>query len=154
MTDYASSVGFNRKDGKVEFIIYEVQGVKYISLADAVCTWHEDRLVTPQGIGISKQRIRDDVEHYNPKWYADINRAKQQARDEGHADFRDLMDKRIKYTSPPAEFFEATNKLFQAGTNVWVQSKVYDLFPGKDDSLDDQLERAVDLFQDTQQAKK
>ena len=137
MTDLAASRGFERKDGKVEYV-----GSK---LADAVCTWHEDRLVLPNGLGISKQRIRNKVVQLNPKWYANINESKRRAREEGHADFRDLMDKTIEYDSPNAEFFHAINNLFRAGTNKWVDAEVYN-FPNAD-SIDDGLERAVEEFE-------
>ena len=140
MTEYAASRGFTRDDGKVEYV--------GLILGDAVCTWHEDRLTTPQGVGISKQRIRNQVKKLNPKWYEDIERAKQQAKDNSVEDFRTLMDPNIKYTSPTPEFFEAINTLFRAGTNQWVDAKVYDVYSSKSESLKDNLARAVEEFQE------
>ena len=115
-------------------------------LADSVCTWHEDRLTT-HGIGISKQRIRDKVKILNPKWYVEIKRAKEQAKSEGLKDFRTLMDKSIRYDSPTPEFFNAINRLFRSGTNQWVDARVYDVYPSKQESLENNLERAVEEFQ-------
>lgn len=146
MTDYAESRGFKRDDGKVEYIVVPGDGEIVDKLGDAVCTWHEDRL-TIFGVGISKQRIRNKVKQLNPRWYADIQRAKQQAKDDGVEDFRTLMNPSINYTSPSSEFFQAINKLFQAGTNQWVDSKVYDVYPGKAEPIVDSLERAVEEFQ-------
>lgn len=139
MTDYAASRGFKREDGKVEHV-----GLK---LGDAVCTWHEDRLTTPQGVGISKQRIRNKVKELNPKWYEDIEKSKERARTEGVEDFRTLMNPSIQYTSPSSEFFHAINNLFRAGTNQWVNAKVYNVYPAKNESLEDSLARAVEEFQ-------
>jgi len=148
MTDYAASRGFERLDGKVEYVTFlsPSDGKTLDVLGDAVCTWHEDRLVTPQGLGISKQRIRNKVKELNPEWYAEIERAKQQAKDEGIEDFRTLMNPGIEYTSPSPEFFEAINQLFRAGTNQWVGTKVYDVFPANTESLEDNLARAVEEF--------
>jgi len=147
MTDHAESRGFAREDGKVEYITLVEEEEQFDVLGDAVCTWHEDRLVTPQGIGISKQRIRNKVKELNPRWYAEVGRAKQEARDERRPDFRKLMDSSIKYTSPDPEFFHAINNLFRAGTNQWVDAKVYDIYPGQDNSMEDDLEKAVEEFQ-------
>ena len=63
-------------------------------------------------------------------------------------DFRTLMDPSIKYTSPSPDLFNAINNLFRAGTNQWVNAVVYDVYPGKNDSLDDTLARAIDEFQE------
>ncbi|MCP6727600.1 MAG: hypothetical protein KJI69_06335, partial [Patescibacteria group bacterium] len=138
MTDYAASRGFTRLDGKVEYVGFK--------LGDAVCTWHEDRLITSQGIGISKQRIRNKVKQLNPAWYEDIQQSKERAIDEGVQDFRTLMDPTIEYTSPDAEFFGAINTLFRAGTNQWVNARVYDLYPTRRESLEDNLARAAEEF--------
>lgn len=139
MTQYAASRGFTREDGKVEYV-----GLK---LGDAVCTWHEDRLVTMEGIGISKQRIRDKIKKLNPAWYEDIEKSKQRAKKEGVADFRTLMDPSIVYISPSPEFFREINNLFKAGTNQWVASRVYDVYPGSRESTENDLARAVEDFQ-------
>jgi phosphoribosylaminoimidazole-succinocarboxamide synthase len=147
MTDYAASRGFARLDGKVEYITF-VEEEQFDVLGDAVCTWHEDRLLTPQGVEISKQRIRDKVKQVNPRWYAEVERAKQQARDEGRPNFRMLMDSSIEYTSPEPEFFDAINNLFRAGTNQWVDARVYDVYLDQDNSMGDDLERAVEEFQE------
>ncbi len=147
MTDYAASRGFTRLDGKVEYITVHEDGTQKDILGDAVCTWHEDRLLTPQGVGISKQRIRNKVVELNPEWYEDIGKAKDRAIKEGVEDFRTLMNPDIKYVSPSPDFFEAVNTLFRAGTNVWVNSKIYDLYPENDESLEDNLARAVEEFE-------
>lgn len=141
-TEYAESRGFKRDDGKVEYIV--IDGSRD-DLGDAVCTWHEDRL--KRGVGISKQRIRDKETKVNPKWYAEIQRAKEQAKDQGAADFRKLMDPNIRHDDLPAEFIHRINRLFQAATNQWVAARVYDPYPGKSDSLSDTLDRAVEDFQ-------
>lgn len=143
MTEYADSRGFSRADGKVEQITYFEDGKPVDVLGDAVCTWHEDRL-TIHGIGISKQRIRNKVKALNQEWYEDIQRAKEEAKSKGLPSFKNLLDKSIKYNSPSAEFFEAVNNLFRAGTNQWIGEKVYDVHAG--DSIEDALERAVEDF--------
>jgi phosphoribosylaminoimidazole-succinocarboxamide synthase len=147
MTDYAASRGFQRLDGKVEYLtLVNEKGEQVDMLADAVCTWHEDRLVTEQGVGISKQRIRGKVKKLNPEWYAEIDRAKDYAKEHGVEDFRTVMDPNISYVSPSPEFFEAVNTLFRAGTNQWVGARVYNIFPAKDESIAENLERAVEEF--------
>ncbi|MBN1114184.1 MAG: hypothetical protein JXA66_02470 [Oligoflexia bacterium] len=144
MTEYAESAGFKREDGKVEYVTYVENDRKKYVLGDAVCTWHEDRLITPQGLGISKQIIRDKVKSLNPAWYEEIQRAKKLARTGGIRDFRTVMDPEIKYISPDAKFFEAVNTLFRAGTNQWVNHKIYNIFPDKNESIRDNLARAVE----------
>lgn len=155
MTDYAASRGFTREDGKVEYVVLPdfVMTGKSVEegdvrdyLGDAVCTWHEDRLVY-NGIGISKQRIRDKVKQLNPEWVAEIKRAKAEAKQNRIEDFRTLMDPEITYVSPNAAFFSAINKLFRAATNQWVGARVYDVYPEKDENIKDSLERAIEEFQ-------
>ncbi|MFH1054071.1 MAG: hypothetical protein V1740_06655 [Candidatus Woesearchaeota archaeon] len=145
MTDYAASRGFTREDGKVEYITFMTGQGPVDELADAVCTWHEDRLLA-FGLGVSKQRIRDKVVELNPGWYGEIQRAKKQAKDEGVKDFRTLMDQSIQYTSPSAEFFEAANLLFQAATNMWVGRNVYPVYQRSKDSMENNLEKAIEEF--------
>lgn len=177
MTDYAASRGFKRLDGKVEQITvpdlssrdiralpaelqtwYHRLGShasfegQFDVLGDFVCTWHEDRLVTPEGLGISKQRIRDKVKALNPAWYNDIEQAKKDAIAKGVKDFRTLMDPSIEYVSPSEEFFHGVNRLFQAGTNQWVGAKVYEVYPD-DGSLTADLKRATEEFQQLAKAK-
>jgi phosphoribosylaminoimidazole-succinocarboxamide synthase len=146
MTDYAESRGFKRLDGKVEQVTYVFDGRQVDVLGDAVCTWHEDRLMSQFGIGISKQRIRDKIKKLNQAWYDEIQRAKKQAKDEGVDDFRKLMDPEIKYVSPDAGFFHAVNRMFQAATNQWVDGRVFEPFPGKHEDLRSNLERAIEEF--------
>ncbi len=99
------------------------------------------------GIGISKQRIRNKVKQLNPAWYENIQQSKERAINEGVEDFRTLMDPTIRYTSPGVEFFGAINSLFRAGTNQWVDTRVYDLYPTRRESLEDNLARATEEFQ-------
>lgn len=146
MTDYANSRGFTREDGKIEYITINEYNLQKIILGDAVCTWHEDRLLTPSGLGISKQRIRDKIKKINPHWYEEIRIAKLKAKNQGFDDFRNLMNKEIKYTSPEPEFFEKINLLFQAGTNMWINKKFYNIYENKNESLNDNLNRAVEDF--------
>jgi len=146
MTDYAASRGFKREDGKFELIVVPTgDGIADI-LGDAVCTWHEDRLVTPQGLGISKQRIRDKIVELNPEWYQEVKAAKKQARIEGIEDFRTLLSSRTPPIMPSADFFKAVNTLFRAGTNQWIGSKVYQIYPEQNNTLEDDLEKAVEEF--------
>ncbi len=141
MTNYAASRGFKRLDGKVEYVVIPELGDV---LGDAVCTWHEDRLVY-NGVGISKQRIRDKIKALNPAWVAELERAKKEAEQNGVKDFRTLMNPEIKYNSPSPEFFNGINLLFRAATNQWVDKKVYNL--GNGDTLEDSLQRAIEEFQ-------
>jgi phosphoribosylaminoimidazole-succinocarboxamide synthase len=146
MTDHAASRGFKRLDGKVEYVVVPGNDGKPLDmLGDAVCTWHEDRL-TFEGMGISKQRIRDKIKKLNPEWAAEIDRAKKQAEEEGVKDFRTLMNPEVEYVSPPAKFFEGVNVLFRAATNQWVGAEVYPLFEDKRESLEDNLRRAIEEF--------
>ena len=150
LTDYANSRGFKRLDGKVEYITFFNKSamMQEDALGDAVCTWHEDRL-TVNGIDISKQLIRKMVRENNPLWYEELEKAKRHAREEKIDDFRSVMDPKIKesYRSPSALFFERLNTLFRAGTNQWVGSKVYDVFREKSESIEDNLNRAIEEFQ-------
>ena len=126
MTNYAASRGFKREDGKVEYVTGFLQTQKDM-LGDAVCTWHEDRL-TYEGFVVSKQLIRNQIKKVSADWVAEIERAKQQAKEEGKKDFRPLMNQNIPYISPRMIFFEAVNRVFQAATNVWVNEKVFSPF--------------------------
>ncbi|MCL6650211.1 MAG: hypothetical protein K6U89_18015 [Chloroflexi bacterium] len=123
MTDYAASKGVRRDDGKVEYVTLDHSNETDV-LGDAVTTLHEDRLVL-DGLDVTKQAIRDAVRRASPAWAAEIDRAKQEARERGVADFRTLMDPAVKYVSPPAEFFERYNALARAFVNHWVGAVVY-----------------------------
>lgn len=145
MTDYAASRGFDRLDGKVEYVtVYDKETQTQIDLlGDAVCTWHEDRLQY-KGFGISKQRIRDEVKRLNQDWYGEIERAKEIARKGSTKDFRTLMNPKILYVSPSVEFFEKINTLFRAATNQWVEKKIYHVYSNKKDTISESLERAIE----------
>lgn len=145
MTSYAESRDFVREDGKVEYIKIFEEGVEKILLADAVCTWHEDRLLF-NGFNISKQLIRNKIKELNPKWYEEIQLAKKQAKHEGHDDFRKLMNSDIKYISPEPIFFENVNNVFRAATNQWLAEKIYDIYPSNNESIKDNLCRAIEDF--------
>jgi phosphoribosylaminoimidazole-succinocarboxamide synthase len=123
MTDFARSRGVEREDGKVEFVTLDHRRELDV-LGDAVTTLHEDRLVL-DGTDITKQAIRDAVKRWSPEWAAEIDRAKNEARRSGAADFRALMNPDIRYVSPPADFFERYNALARAFVNHWVGAAVY-----------------------------
>lgn len=144
MTSYANSRGFKRLDGKVEYATLVINGEQVDVFADAVCTWHEDRLLW-NGLGVSKQRIRNKAKKVNPKWYAEIERAKIQALEKGVEDFRTLMNPNIQYTSPAPEFFVAYNNLMRSATNQWIGQPLYQS-SNKKDSLPDALDRAAEEF--------
>ncbi len=145
MTDYAADRGFVREDGKVEYIAnLNEEGKAQDILGDVVCTWHEDRL-TWKEFAVSKQLIRDEIKRKSPEWSSEIERAKKQAKNEHHSDFRRLMNPSVQYISPSADFFTAVNTLFQAATNQWVNSRVYPVFTS--DSLEHAVDRAVEGLQ-------
>jgi len=143
MTDYALARGFTREDGKIEYIKLNEEK---IVVADAVCTWHEDRLISKHGINISKQLIRNKIKELNNAWYENIILAKEKAKQEGIADFRALMDKNIKYISPQPVFFNSLNNLFRAATNMWINSKYYAIYDNKNENIEDNLDRAIEEF--------
>lgn len=123
ITEYARSKGIEREDGKVEYVTLD-HGREVDVLGDAVTTLHEDRLIL-DGTDITKQAIRDAVKRFSPEWAAEIDRAKLEARRQGVADFRTLMDPAARYVSPPAELFERYNALARAFVNHWVGATVY-----------------------------
>lgn len=145
MTQYAEHLGFVREDGKIEYITLNTHEGQKVVLADAVCTWHEDRLLYG-GFPISKQLIRNKIVQVSSAWYDEIQRAKAAAREQQVANFKELMNPEIRYQSPSAEFFAAINILFRAATNKWVDAAVYDVYPGKNESLSNNLERAIEEF--------
>jgi phosphoribosylaminoimidazole-succinocarboxamide synthase len=123
MTEYAAAKGFQRDDGKVEYVTLNNETETDV-LGDAVTTLHEDRLVL-DGVDVTKQAIRDAIRRSAPAWAAEIERAKKEARERGVADFRTLMDPSVPYVSPPAEFFARYNALSRAVVNHWVGAAVY-----------------------------
>ncbi|HLC81228.1 MAG TPA: phosphoribosylaminoimidazolesuccinocarboxamide synthase [Candidatus Nanoarchaeia archaeon] len=145
MTDYAESRGFKRLDGKVEYIVVSESNNQIYLLGDAVCTWHEDRLLW-KGFGVSKQQIRNKAKALNPEWTAEIDRAKKAAAEQAVEDFRTLMDPEVQYRSPSAEFFKAVNLLFQAGTNQWLGAGLYKLYHSKNYSTAEALDKAIEDF--------
>jgi len=148
-TELAASRGFKRLDGKYEYICIPdlFDGNPQDVLADEVCTWHSDRIVTLDGFPISKQNIRNKVKKKNPLWFEDLDNAKLRARDEGVEDFRDLMNPDIKFDSPDKYFFEAINNLFRAATNQWMDRKVYNMNSQfRETSIVDDLEKAIEDF--------
>jgi phosphoribosylaminoimidazole-succinocarboxamide synthase len=123
MTELARARGVEREDGKIEYVALDHAAERDV-LGDAVTTLHEDRLLL-DGMDITKQAIRNAVRLASPAWAAEIDRAKTEARQQGVADFRTLMDPAICYVSPPAEFFERYNALARAFVNHWVEALVY-----------------------------
>jgi phosphoribosylaminoimidazole-succinocarboxamide synthase len=123
MTEHARSRGVEREDGKVEFVTLDHRASKDV-LGDAVTTLHEDRLIL-DGTDITKQAIRDAVKRSSPEWAAEIDRAKSEARRQGVADFRSLMDPALRCTLPPASFFHRYNALARAFVNHWLNATVY-----------------------------
>jgi phosphoribosylaminoimidazole-succinocarboxamide synthase len=123
MTEHARSRGVDREDGKVEYVTLDHRAGRDV-LGDAVTTLHEDRLIL-DGTDITKQAIRDAVKRTSPEWAAEIDRAKTEARRQGAADFRTLMDPAVRCLLPPAEFFERYNALARAFVNHWVDAAVY-----------------------------
>ena len=143
ITAYGESRGFRRPDGKIE------QSKERV--LDRVGTPHEDRLIhVKTEFGISKQRIRDKIRKDNPRWYEDQARAKRRAVDEGKPDFRDLMDKEIELTLPPPAFFRAFNRLTRAGASLWANKKMYRIYDRYQESLNDNVCRAVEAFRKVQ----
>jgi phosphoribosylaminoimidazole-succinocarboxamide synthase len=123
MTELAQSRGVQREDGKVEYVTLDHPDSVDV-LGDAVTTLHEDRLIL-DGTDITKQAIRNAVKRCSPEWAAEIDRAKTEARRQGIADFRTLMDPTVRYVSPPVAFFERYNALARAFVNHWVGAAVY-----------------------------
>jgi len=130
MSDHARRVGFEREDGKVEYItsVDPNTGTAVDALADCVCTFHEDRLLRDR-FAVSKQLIRDKERELNPHWYAEIQRAKEEAEERGIEDFHTLMNREIVRSKKPlpVEFVNALNLLFQSALNDWIEAKVYDV---------------------------
>lgn len=149
MAEYAAQQGFVREDGKIEYITLSNGHNRRIVLADAVCTWHEDRLLY-DGFQISKQLIRNKIVEVSRAWYEEIQRAKLAAKEQHVANFKDLMNPDVSYISPSVEFFNAINTLFRAATNKWVDTVVYDVYPNKSESLADNLERAIEEFRNVE----
>lgn len=160
LTSYATSVGFEREDGKVEYIICpRPQGLIKSNilierddevlleaiLADAAGTWHEDRFLF-EGLPISKQLIRDEIVKVSPKWYEEVEKCKEEAKVKGVQDFTTLMNPKIQFESPSIEFFEDINRLFQVATNLWIGEELYKVYNDKSESLLDNMRRVTEEF--------
>jgi len=119
LTAHAKERGFEHLDGKIE-CIYE-KG--HIVLADVAGTFDENRF-SFNGVGISKEFLRQWYKEEDPDWYEAVGEAKQKARQEGLKDWKGLVERGPKRLD--RDTLELAESLYRAGTNRWLGRDIFE----------------------------
>ena len=119
VTDRAADAGLVHEDGKIECLYYDGE----IRVADVVGTFDENRF-SYDGQQVSKEVVRQYHKRTQPDWVETVNAAKQQADEEGVADWQSLCEERP--TRLEDRVIEAARDLYCAGTNTYVDASVFD----------------------------
>jgi len=119
VTDRAADAGLVHEDGKIECLYYDGE----IRVADVVGTFDENRF-SYDGQQVSKEVVRQYHKRTQADWVEAVSAAKQQADEDGVADWKSLCEER------PAPLddrvIEAARDLYCAGTNAYVDADVFD----------------------------
>jgi len=103
-----------------------------IKVADVVGTFDENRFLMG-GQQISKEFLRQFYKSYDPGWVRAVKEAKQEANEQGVADWRPLTDETPEPL--PENVRKAASHLYRAGTNLYTGQDWFQV-PPLDEVLD------------------
>ncbi len=145
VTERADEAGLKHEDGKIECIYVEsgasetprangdaVSGE--VRVADVVGTFDENRF-SHDGQQVSKEVVRQYHKREQPEWVAAVDEAKERAKREDVADWRDRCERDPEPL--PEGVVEAMSDLYTAGANAYLDRDLFDA-----PSLADAVERA------------
>ncbi|MXR51555.1 phosphoribosylaminoimidazolesuccinocarboxamide synthase [Halovenus sp. WSH3] len=119
VTDRAAEADLDHQDGKIECLYYDGE----IRVADVVGTFDENRF-SRDGQQISKEVIRQYHKRTQPEWVEAVGAAKQQADEEGVADWKALCDRQPEPLDD--EVIQTARDLYCAGTNEYTGTSVFE----------------------------
>jgi len=122
VTERAARAGLVHQDGKIECLYHDGE----IRVADVVGTFDENRFAY-DGQQVSKEVLRQHHKHTQSEWVAAVSAAKERATRDGLADWKGLCDNQ---PTPLADgVVETARNLYCAGTNAYIDSRVFDAPP-------------------------
>ena len=127
VTEQAAGADLNHQDGKIECLYVDGE----IRVADVVGTFDENRF-SRDGRQISKEVIRQYHKRTQPEWVEAVGAAKQQADQQGVADWKSLCDREPEPLDE--DVIQTARDLYCAGTNVYTDSGAFDA-PALDEVL-------------------
>jgi len=133
VTERATETGFVHQDGKIECCYVDGE----IWVADVAGTFDENRF-SYDGTQVSKEFLRQYHKETQPEWVEAVAAAKEDAKDQGVADWRTLCE-----TEPqplPERVIRAARDLYAAGTNQYTGTEFFDA-----PSMDAAVETVRDL---------
>ena len=130
VTERAADAGLKHEDGKIECIYVDGE----IRVADVVGTFDENRF-SHDGQQVSKEVVRQYHKREQPEWVAAVDEAKERAKREDVADWRDRCERDPEPL--PEGVVEAMSDLYTAGANAYLDRDLFDA-----PSLADAVERA------------
>jgi len=148
VTERADEAGLKHEDGKIE-CIYVDSGASQtprangetvsgeVRVADVVGTFDENRF-SYDGQQVSKEVVRQYHKREQPEWVAAVDEAKERAKAEDVADWRELCERDPEPL--PEHVVEAMSDLYCGGANAYLGRDLFDA-----PSLADAVEQVRDL---------
>ncbi|MFB6206836.1 MAG: phosphoribosylaminoimidazolesuccinocarboxamide synthase [Haloglomus sp.] len=133
VTERADEAGLKHEDGKIECIYVHGE----VRVADVVGTFDENRFAY-DGQQVSKEVVRQYHRREQPEWVAAVEAAKERAKTEDVADWRDLCERDPEPL--PERVIEAMSDLYTAGANAYLGRELFEAPP-----LADAVARVRDL---------
>ena len=122
VTERAAAAGLVHEDGKIECCCYDGD----LLVADVVGTFDENRF-SYDGQQLSKEVVRQYHRREQPAWVAAVSEAKDRAKRENVADWRELCDRRPEPL--PDHVIDAAREMYTAGTNAHLGRDLFDAPP-------------------------
>jgi Phosphoribosylaminoimidazolesuccinocarboxamide (SAICAR) synthase len=119
VTERADEAGLEHEDGKIECIYVDGE----VRVADVVGTFDENRF-SHDGQQVSKEVVRQYHKREQPEWVAAVDEAKERAKREDVADWRELCERDPEPL--PDDVVEAMSELYTAGANAYLDRELFD----------------------------
>jgi phosphoribosylaminoimidazole-succinocarboxamide synthase len=119
VTERADAAGLEHEDGKIECIYVEGE----VRVADVVGTFDENRF-SYDGQQVSKEVVRQYHKREQPEWVAAVDEAKERAKAEDVADWRELCERDPEPL--PGDVIEAMSDLYCGGANAYLDRELFD----------------------------
>jgi phosphoribosylaminoimidazole-succinocarboxamide synthase len=128
LSDRASRADLSHEDGKIECLYHDGS----IKVADVAGTFDENRFGYA-GQEVSKEVVRQWYKREQPEWVEAVADAKNEANEQGVADWRTLCD--VDPRELPDDVRQAVADLYAAGANAYTGSEWFEA-PDMDSAVD------------------
>jgi phosphoribosylaminoimidazole-succinocarboxamide synthase len=119
VTARADEAGLKHEDGKIECIYVKGE----VRVGDVVGTFDENRF-SHDGQQVSKEVVRQYHKREQPEWVAAVDEAKERAKREDVADWRELCERDPEPL--PEHVVEAMSDLYCGGANAYLGRELFD----------------------------